>query len=114
MYIPIKTPNFLFHVLPTEACEDMSQFGRVDESVALLVKDLETFDEVLHTPLLLLPAHRVVDREKLLKTNSLSSCPRPKIREKWDSEDEDNTILRDRQNWRHTVKLHFLYIFFTL
>ena len=63
------------YVLPTEACEDMSQFCRVDESVALLVKDLQTLDEVLHTPLLLLPAHRVVDREKLLETNSLSACP---------------------------------------
>jgi hypothetical protein len=57
----------------SEACEDMSQFCRVDESVALLVEDLQTLDEVLHTPLLLLPAHRVVDREKLLETNSLSA-----------------------------------------
>ena len=57
----------------TKASQNMSQLSRVDEAIAVLVKDPETLDEVLLTPLLLLAAAGSVDREELLEAHSLAA-----------------------------------------
>ena len=58
----------------TETGEDVSQLGRVDEPIALLVKHLKSLDKVLHAPLLLLATARGVDGQELLETHSLATC----------------------------------------
>ena len=63
----------LIHRTPTEAGKNVSEFGRVDKAISLLVKDLEALYEVLHSSLLLLTTDRVVDWEELLETHSLST-----------------------------------------
>ena len=49
----------------------MPEFRRVDESIALLVKHLQTLDEVLHGSFVLLLLAREENGQKLLESHSL-------------------------------------------
>ena len=51
----------------------MSQFGRVDEAVPILVEHFEPLNKVLHTSLFSLTVDRQVYGEKFLKTHSLAA-----------------------------------------
>ena len=55
----------------TKTGQNVAQLSGVDEAISLFVKHLQAFNEILHTPLFLLPTHRVIDWEKLLKCDSL-------------------------------------------